>query len=255
MTHALVLRHVPFESLGLIESVLVEMGISPRFVDVPRGLPSRIELSQAALLVVLGGPIGAYQEDLYPFLTEELRLIEEQLRSGRGILGVCLGAQLMARALGSRVYAMPQKEFGWSPLTLTEEGRCGPLRSLEALPVLHWHGDTFDLPAEAIRLASTPHTPNQGFSYGDHAYALQFHPEVTLLDLEAWYVGNAAELGQLRNPSIPRLREEGRIAVPRLEAGARQTFASILEQLQAGEPHAGDPHAARSPGRISAPES
>jgi GMP synthase-like glutamine amidotransferase len=131
------------------------------------------------LLVCLGGPIGAYEEAAYPFLRDELALIERRLAAARPTLGICLGAQLMARALGARIYPAPAKEIGWGEVRLSEAGQKGPLRHFAGVPVLHWHGDTFDLPKGAELLASTVLCANQAFAFGRYALAFQFHPETT----------------------------------------------------------------------------
>lgn len=185
-----VIQHVPFEDLGTFRHVAEDEGyaIESRQAGVD-GLAT-----DADLLVIMGGPIGAYEADPYPFLTAELTVIESRLREERPTLGVCLGAQLMAKALGARVYGGHGKEIGWSPVTLTDAGRQSPLRALEGVPVLHWHGDTFDLPAGAVLLASTDNYRHQAFTWGPNVLALQFHPEVEARRLEQWLIGHACEL-------------------------------------------------------------
>ena len=166
-----------------------------RYVEAAGDL-SDVDGLEPALMIVLGGPIGAYEDAIYPFLKHELRFLERRLAADRPTLGICLGAQLMARALGARVYAGPRKEIGWAPLTLTPEGRRSPLDRLAGRgeAVLHWHGDTFDLPVGAVRLASTALYENQAFAWRQSAMALQFHPEVTAPGLEPWFVGHAYEI-------------------------------------------------------------
>lgn len=159
-------RHVHFEDLGSLELVLGERGRPVRYLDV--GV-ARIEAPNpvaASLIVVLGGPISATDDALYPTLAPLLSLIEKRIAAGLPTLGICLGAQLIARALGARVYAAAQAELGWTPLKLTDAGRASPLRHLDGAhtSMLHWHGDTFDLPANATRLASTPACENQAFA-------------------------------------------------------------------------------------------
>jgi GMP synthase (glutamine-hydrolysing) len=131
------------------------------------------------LLIVLGGPIGAYETDTYPFLAAEIALLERRLMHDRPTLGICLGSQLMAKALGARVFPGPLKEIGWGRIDLTEAGAGSSLASLgsEDSEVLHWHGDTFDLPAGAVRLACNANYENQAFAFGQAALALQFHAE------------------------------------------------------------------------------
>src|ERR1700744_18182 len=148
----LALRHVAFEDLGAFETTLQDGGYTIRYADL--GLDDLSSFEAPDLLAVLGGPIGVYENDLYPFLNDEIALIGRRLQAGLPTLGICLGAQLMARALGARVYPGRGKEIGWKPLTLTAAGR-ESLAPLDGLPVLHWHGDTFDLPDGAANLAST----------------------------------------------------------------------------------------------------
>jgi GMP synthase (glutamine-hydrolysing) len=204
----LALRHVPFEDLGTLGSVLARRGHAVRYLDVPVTSLADVDPLAPDLLVVLGGPIGVYDTDLFPFLTPEIELVAARLRSGRPTLGICLGSQLIARALGARVYAAGTKEIGWAPLDLTPDGRASCLRHLAGTAVLHWHGDTFDLPQGALRLASTPICENQAFSWGKTALALQFHAEAAGAALEGWFVGHTAEIGATPGISVPQLRAD-----------------------------------------------
>jgi GMP synthase (glutamine-hydrolysing) len=223
------LRHVPFESLGILSDALATRGFETNVIDVPLTALPHDTLADAELLIVLGGPIGAYEEQLYPFIADELAILERRLKANKPTLGICLGAQLLARALGARVYPGQAKEIGWAPLQLTSEGAAGPLGAVGNHAVLHWHGDTFDLPSGATRLASTPVTPNQAFAWQRTAVALQFHLEVTALDLEAWLVGHTCELAHWGQSTIPELRRANREFAPRLRLAAEQAFGAILD--------------------------
>lgn len=225
------LRHVPFESLGLLEPILRAQGFEPHVVDVPVTGLERDVLEQADLVVVLGGPISAYEEHLYPFLVDELRVLEARLTRGKPTLGLCLGAQLMAKALGARVYPGKKKEIGWSKLELSSHGKSGFLSEIEGKNVLHWHGDTFDLPSGATLLASTELTPHQAFQVGTHGVALQFHLEVVASALEAWYVGHTCELAHWAEQSIPELRALGELESPRLEPFAKRALSRLVTEL------------------------
>lgn len=221
MRSVLALRHVPFEDLGSFETLLRNADFSITYVEAPTADLGEIDACAPDLLVVLGGPIGAYEEREYPFLRLELQLLERRLASARATLGICLGSQLLARVLGARVYPGRQKELAWGPLSLTPAGRAGSMAHLagEHTPVLHWHGDTFDLPSGATLLASTPTYEHQAFCWKDRVLGLQFHPEVTARGLEAWYVGHARELAA-EGIDIERLRIESEQYAPVLQAYA-----------------------------------
>lgn len=194
MKQCLVLRHVAFEDLGVFAEPLAERGFSFDVRQAGVDTVSDAEWRDADLAVVLGGPIGVYETDKYPWLERQTAQLRGRLAAGRPTVGVCLGAQLIAAALGERVYPGAAKEIGWAPVELSEAGRAGPLAVLEGQPVLHWHGDTFDLPEGAARLASTSVTPNQAFALGDTVLGLQFHPEADPKHIEAWLIGHTAEL-------------------------------------------------------------
>ena len=198
MKTCLVLRHVQFEDLGTLASIFQQRGVQPRYEDVGVGEIDGPQVEGADLLVVLGGPIGVYEEETYPFLRHELALISKRLAALRPTLGMCLGAQLMAKALGAKVAPGPAKEIGWAPVELTAAGRASPLRHLEGLDVLHWHGDNLNLPAGCDNLAFTPHCPFQAFRKGPNLLGLQFHIEAEARRIESWLIGHAVELAQAR---------------------------------------------------------
>jgi GMP synthase (glutamine-hydrolysing) len=196
MPHCTAIRHVAFEDLGLLAPLLAERGFSLRYLEAGIDDIDSTTLTAPDLVVILGGPIGVYEENLYPFLNGELAAIRARMDAAKPTLGICLGAQLMAKALGARVAPGPQKEIGWAPLALTEASRVSLLGAFETTPVLHWHGDNFELPANAIRLASTSACPNQAFAYGMNLLGLQFHIEVDPARIEQWLIGHTVELAK-----------------------------------------------------------
>jgi GMP synthase (glutamine-hydrolysing) len=232
MKTAAAIRHVPFEDLAAFAPVLEKNGYAIRYYEAAVDDLTAPQLLDCDLLFVLGGPIGAYEEDKYPFLCQELAVIERRLASGRPIMGLCLGAQLMARALGSRVYPGPAKEIGWAPITLTEAGRRGPARHLESGPVLHWHGDTFDLPAGAELLASTTICRNQAFACGQNALAFQFHPEANAENLEQWFVGHAVEISGVAGLTVSGLRADSRKFAPEAQERGQRCLSEWLAGLR-----------------------
>ncbi len=180
----LVVKNIAAEGPGTIGDHLRENGIPFSVIDLQKGeqTPAMTDFTH---LVVMGGPMAVYEMNQHPFLKAEAKLIELAITAGKSVLGVCLGAQMLAHVLGARVYAGGKKEIGWDDVSITPEGMQDPLMASLAVDgtstarVFQWHGDTFDLPAGSVRLASSGIYPNQAFRYADRVYALQFHIEVT----------------------------------------------------------------------------
>ena len=193
------IRHLKFEDLGIFEEVLIRRGFGIAYFDAGLENFDSRDWGTADLVVVLGGPIGVYETADYPWLSQEIGIVARRLRLDRPTLGICLGAQIMAAALGAIVYPGPKKEIGWSKLQLTPAAKPYGLQALAETEVLHWHGYTFDLPEGAVLLASTDMTPHQAFSYGCAALALQFHAEANGARMEPWLIGHTLEL---RNAGI-----------------------------------------------------
>lgn len=203
MQPVLVFRHVRFEHLGRIAPALEINGIGWEYVD-ESGDP---DLDSVAGLISMGGPMSA-NDDL-PCLRRELRSIEQAVAAGKPVLGVCLGAQMIAKALGAKVYKNRVKEIGWAPVYWTEEaGRDALFGGLsEPETVLHWHGETFDMPVGAERLAWSDGCRNQAFRVGAGVYGLQFHLEVTPEMVAGWCREdeNAGDMRELAAPIDPYL--------------------------------------------------
>ena len=227
-----VIRHVPFEDLGSFASRLEEAGFRVAYHDVGKDDLGTLEPAGAELLIVLGGPIGVYEEARYPFLERELEIIGRRIESGLPLMGICLGAQLIARASGARVYRAARREIGFAPITLTDAGRESCLAPFEDDPVtLHWHGDTFALPAGATRLASTAICENQAFSLGPKVIGFQFHPEVDASRIEQWLIGHTVELTGA-GIDVRELRAEAERCRTSLRAKARAVLEIWLGQAE-----------------------
>jgi GMP synthase (glutamine-hydrolysing) len=232
MPTAIAIRHVAFEDLGTLAAVLARRGYAVSYRDAAVDDLGAADIAASDLLIVLGGPIGAYEEEVYPFIAAEIAVIEHRLARQKPVLGICLGSQLMARALAARVYPGTGKEIGWAPLALSEAGRASPLAPFGArAPVLHWHGDTFDLPAGAAHLASTDRYRHQAFLWQRHGLALQFHIEVTAPGLERWYIGHACEIAATPGLSVPVLRTESEHWAPALAPVAARVVEGWLDGL------------------------
>lgn len=227
MPSVLALRHVAYEDLDGFAPAFRKRGfkISYRdawFDDRP------FDPLEPDVLAVLGAPIGLYEGQDYPFIEQELQAVRARVENQRPVLGICFGAQMLAAALGSRVYKGPSFEFGWGPLALTEAGRGSPVANYDGLQraAFHCHGDTFDLPRGATLLASTSRYANQAFSIGPHL-AMQFHGEVTERGLRRWYIGHAgrirASLGQ------QELRRQTEREAPKIESALSQVIFSWLD--------------------------
>lgn len=229
---AIAIRHVHFEDCGSLVEALLERNVGIRYIDVGRHELTEIDAGGADLIVGLGGPVSVYDERRYPWIRDELALFERCVQLGKPVLGICLGAQMLARVLGARVYPGPVKELGWKPLTLTEAGRdslIAPLGS-ESTSMLHWHGDTFDLPGGATLLASTAEVPNQVFSWRN-TLAFQCHPEVKGEDFERWLIGHSAEIDATAGASVTQLREATARHAPLLTRQASRVFRDWLVQV------------------------
>ncbi len=235
MKNAIVIRHIAFENLGSLHFVLQEKGYVIEYLEAAPGFLDGINPLTPDLVIILGGPIGAYDEQDYPFLTQELDLLKQRLANNKPTLGICLGAQLMARALGAKVYPGNNgKEIGWSPIQLTESGENSPLQYLapEETTVLHWHGDTFDLPDGAVHLAASAAYQNQAFAWGKSALALQFHPEVTTSGLEHWFIGHACEIASTPDVTVGKLRLDTAKYSQKLEIMAKLFWQTWLTQVE-----------------------
>ncbi|MBI2815941.1 MAG: gamma-glutamyl-gamma-aminobutyrate hydrolase family protein [Acidobacteria bacterium] len=201
----LVLRHIEHEHIGTLAQTLSDTAI--RYIDVFRGESVPESLEYLGGLVAMGGPMGVYETDRYPFLADEMSLIRSAASVGLPVLGICLGAQLIAAALGAKVYPGPQKEIGWFPVEVTAPA--DPFT--QGLPAsfvgFHWHGDTFDLPAGAVRLFRSNLYENQGFRWGSNVLALQFHLEVSATMIADWLddPGCRAEMASINlDPEVIR---------------------------------------------------
>jgi GMP synthase (glutamine-hydrolysing) len=232
----LALQHIACEPPGVFEDVLVERGHELVRVELDEGQPLPGGTWDA--IVAMGGPMSVNDESEHPWLVGEKALIASHVRAGRPFWGSCLGAQLLAAALGARVYAGPAPEVGVLAVELTEAGGADPV--LVALPnsidTLQWHGDTFDLPDGGVLLASSPAYPNQAFRVGPVAYAVQFHVEVTEAMIEEWAAVPAyAEYADrvLGPGGSDGLLAQFRASSPRMQEHARVLFERWCELAQA----------------------
>lgn len=228
---ALVLRHIHFEDLGIFAHVLEQAGYAITYSTVGDADFLAADPLEPDLLVVLGGPIGVYEDDIYPFLAPEKAFIARRLEAQKPILGVCLGAQLIAAASGGRVFPSGVKEIGFKQITLTSAGMESPLRHLGGVTVLHWHGDTYDLPDGAINLATTELVEQQAYTIANHVLAFQFHPEAECDErFERWLVGHAAELAAAKI-DIMTLRKDAAKFGPALKEAGRAVARDWLSGI------------------------
>lgn len=200
MNEILIFKHVPFEGPGTLQDALEEKGIRHRTVNLyEEAAPKNLDGCKG--LIIMGGPMNVYEEAEFPFLRDEDRLIKEALAKNIPMIGVCLGAQLMTKAAGAKVTKGTKKEIGWYPLHLTEEAKDDPVfnRLPKEVEVFQWHGDTFEIPKGAVRLASSELFPNQAFRIGENAYAFQFHIEVTNEVIAEWVDINEGELAGVKD--------------------------------------------------------
>ena len=212
----LVIQQVPHEGPGIIGPLAAREGFCVETVRAwLTGPAARVPRSAEgySALLVLGGPMGVSDIDRFPFLADELRLIESALKRGVPTLGVCLGSQLIAAAAGARVYSGKAKEIGWYPVTLTDQGRSDRLFAgfADTFTVFQWHGDTFDVPPGAVNLAGSELFAHQVIRVGPRAYGVQFHLEVTGPMVLEWLRANSDELETVKEYIDPeRIADETR---------------------------------------------
>jgi len=230
----LVLQQVPHEGLGRLYGAIRRAGCVEEVVPCHRDTPPIPDtLAGYAGLIVMGGPMSAHQADRDPTLKRQTALLGEAIERDLPTLGICLGAQLLARATGARIFTGAQVEIGWHPVDLSMESATDPL--LIGLPnpltVFQWHGEGFDLPGGAVHLASSEHFPHQAFRLGNRVYGLQFHLEVEAAMVKEWVAVNAGELATLedRGEAMVRDAEAGCLALSDAFDQVASRWLSLLE--------------------------
>jgi len=230
MKRALVLRHVDHEGIAGYREPVEAAGYAIERVAAHHAGCAKLDTMSPDLLVVMGGPMGVYDTDRFSWLSDEIAVIRRRLAADRPTLGVCLGSQLIAAALGAEVRKGPVREIGFAPLTLTEAGMASPLRHLAGVDVLHWHGDTFDLPDGTDLLATTP-LYAQAFACGPNMLALQFHAEMGEDErFEHWLASDGDQIAEV-GKSPEELRAEHALLGPRAVEAGRAMIADWLAGL------------------------
>jgi len=200
----LAFRHSPFEDLGLLQAILRAHGFAYEYADLYRSPAADFAVRDADALIFLGGSISA-NDDLH-YIGHEVQHIRNAVQHGQPVLGICLGAQLIAKALGANVYPNVVKEIGWAPVSFTEAAQSDVVfHGLDTEIIFHWHGETFGVPKGAVLLASSAVCRHQAFRWGDKVYGLQFHLEVTPPMIAQWCCEDDAcgEAREAREPIDP----------------------------------------------------
>jgi GMP synthase-like glutamine amidotransferase len=223
----LVLIHAKTEGPGSLGDYLVARNVTLRTCSLFNTEPLPRDPAAFDAIVSMGGPMNVHEEEKYPFLKEETLFLRRAIDSRVPILGICLGAQMIAKACGAAVKKAPVRELGWSRVRLTSAGRTDPLfhGMPDTLPVFQWHDDTFEVPAGGFRLATSRECPNQAFRYRN-AYGLQFHAEITQEILESWF----DDPGQRRQMVDQYLEREAE-----LTTNARTLYANLLARIWEGQ--------------------
>ena len=235
----LVFQHVPYEPLGTLDPLLKDAGFRIRYVNFGREPESRPALDKYEALIILGGPMNSDQIDTYPNLVTEVDIIREAVDRDMSVLGICLGAQLLAKALGGTVSRNVVREIGWHDVEMTEAGLEDPVLSTFAplQEVFQWHEDGISLPPEVTVLASSAASPVQAFRHGEHAYGFQFHLEVSRPLIERWLTVPAhrdtlkEEVGHVDPESIRRRSEA---SIGPLEELSKATFGRWIDRFEIG---------------------
>ena len=236
MGKLLVFQHVPYEILGTFDPLLKEHGFRVRYVNFGREPDAEVKVEKYDGLVVLGGPMNVGQVEEYPHLATEMEALKRALDLDIPVMGICLGAQLLAKTLGADVMQCPEKEIGWYDVTPTAEGLEDPVLGHfgGTRKIFEWHGDAFTIPAGAVCLAGSKAWPNQAFRYGERAYGFQFHLEVDEALIERWLTTPryVAELSGLQGRTDPdTIRRETTRHIEQLKSLSALVFGSFVEIL------------------------
>ena len=233
----LVFQHVPFEPLGTLDPLLKKAGIRIRYVNFGRTPGQRPSLHGYVALIILGGPMNADDIAAYPHLATEVELIRESLQRNISILGICLGAQLLAKAIGGKVLAGAGREIGWQDVDVSEDGQRDPVLSAfgRRSEVFQWHDDNIELPDGVTHLAGSSRCPAQAFRYGDHSYGFQFHLEANRPLIERWlsvpeHQGVIA--GSSNIVDVERIRKKTDESIGPLMALSDRTFTRWIERFE-----------------------
>lgn len=237
MSKILILQHIAYEILGTLNPLLKKSGFRIRYVNFGRHPDAEPTLEGYQGLIVLGGPMNVDQIDLHSHLTYEIKLIQEAIEKKIPILGVCLGAQLIAKALGARVVPNPKKEIGWYDVSLTKEGKKDPLFAhfKDKEKIFQWHGDIFEIPKRGVHLALSEDCPHQAFRYGDKVYALQFHMEVDESMIKRWLKvpDMKKQLETLKGETDDeKIRHETQMHIHNLKQISKKTFLEFIRLFQ-----------------------
>ena len=236
MSRILVFQHVAAEPLGTLDPLIRQRGHRIRFVNFERRPDARPSMDRYRGLIVLGGPMNVEEQARRPHLRTELAVIEQALGQGKPVLGICLGAQLLAHALGAPISRCEQAEIGWYDLETHAEGAADPVMASfgARLPVFQWHSRTFAIPRGAVHLARTSSCAHQAFRYASNAYGFQFHPEVDQALIERWlgipaYRDELAAAGLEHDAEAIRARTPAALAA--MQARAQTAFNAFLDQV------------------------
>lgn len=235
----LVFQHVPYEPLGTLDPLLKEAGFRIRYVNFGREPESRPNLDGYEALIILGGPMNSDQIESYPNLITEVEIIREAVDRDISVLGICLGAQLLAKALGGSVGRNEAREIGWCDVELTAEGVNDPVLSdfQSRQQVFQWHEDGIELPPGTIHLAASEASQVQAFRHGEHVYGFQFHLEVDESLIERWLTvpANQVTLQEESGRIDPDLiREQSAEWVGDLQNLSKNTFSKWIDRFETG---------------------
>lgn len=235
----LVFQHVPYEPLGTLDPLLKDAGFRIRYVNFGRDATQRPSLEKYAAVIVLGGPMSAADIDNHPNLVTEVALLREALARDMSVLGICLGAQLLAKAAGGEVQRNPQPEIGWHEVELTDAGSEDPVLSTFARRqrVFQWHEDGIELPPGTVHLARSAASPVQAFRHGEHVYGFQFHLEVDASLIQRWLTvpeNQPLLAGSGGQVDPDHIRDQVPRHIGALEALSRETFSRWIDRFEIG---------------------